>query len=103
MNHTEYRAKNNNPNLTDTNEIATTETKYQTDFYAAVKYQYLINFYGDSTHRNDKIHRNYQYIWDRDTKYQFRIGIFLVNQIFGCINNVVISPRFLLEGLPRPG
>ena len=32
-----------NPNQTDTNEIATKETKYQTDFYSAEKYQYLTN------------------------------------------------------------
>ena len=33
-----------NRNQTDTNEIATTETKYQTDFYSAEKYQYLTKF-----------------------------------------------------------
>ena len=30
-----------NQNQTDTNEMATTEAKCQTDFYAAEKYQYL--------------------------------------------------------------
>ena len=29
-----------NRNQTDTNEMATEETKYQTDFYSAKKYQY---------------------------------------------------------------
>ena len=33
-----------NQNQTDTNEMATTETKYQTDFYFAQKYQYLTKF-----------------------------------------------------------
>ena len=32
--------KMTNRNQTDTNEMATTETKYQTDFYSAEKYQY---------------------------------------------------------------
>ena len=36
--------KMTNRNQTDTNEIATTETKYQTDFYSAEKYQYLTKF-----------------------------------------------------------
>ena len=31
-------------NQTDTNEIAITEIKYQTDFYFAEKYQYLTKF-----------------------------------------------------------
>ena len=31
--------KMTNRNQTDTNEMATTETKYQTDFYSAEKYQ----------------------------------------------------------------
>ena len=31
-------------NQTDTNEMATTETKYQTDFYSAQKYQYITKF-----------------------------------------------------------
>ena len=30
-----FRKKNSNRNQTDTNEMATTETKYQTDFYSA--------------------------------------------------------------------
>ena len=33
-----------NRNQTDTNEMTNTETKYQTDFYSAEKYQYLTNF-----------------------------------------------------------
>ena len=33
--------KMKNRNQTDTNEMTTTETKYQTDFYRAEKYQYL--------------------------------------------------------------
>ena len=33
-----------NQNQTDTNEMATTETKYQTNFYSAEKYQYLTKF-----------------------------------------------------------
>ena len=33
-----------NQNQTDTNEMATTETKFQTDFYFAQKYQYLTKF-----------------------------------------------------------
>ena len=32
--------KMTNQNQTDTNEMATTETKYQTDFYSFEKYQY---------------------------------------------------------------
>ena len=32
--------KMTNQNQTDTNEMTTTETKYQTDFYSAEKYQY---------------------------------------------------------------
>ena len=32
--------KMTNRNQTNTNEMATTETKYQTDFYFAEKYQY---------------------------------------------------------------
>ena len=32
-------SKMRNQNQTDTNEITTTETKYQTDFYSAEKYQ----------------------------------------------------------------
>ena len=32
--------KMTNQNQTDTNEMATTETKCQTDFYSAEKYQY---------------------------------------------------------------
>ena len=32
--------KMTNRNQTDTNEMTTTETKYQTDFYSAEKYQY---------------------------------------------------------------
>ena len=33
-----------NRNQTDTNEIATTKIKYQTDFYSAEKYRYLTKF-----------------------------------------------------------
>ena len=33
-----------NQNQTDTNEIVTTEAKYQTDFYSAEKYKYLTKF-----------------------------------------------------------
>ena len=33
-----------NQNQTDTNEMVTTETKYQTDFYSVQKYQYLTKF-----------------------------------------------------------
>ena len=33
-----------NQNQTDTNEIATTEAKYQTNLYSAEKYQYLTKF-----------------------------------------------------------
>ena len=36
--------KMTNQNRTDTNEMATTKTKYQTDFYSAEKYQYLTKF-----------------------------------------------------------
>ena len=36
--------KMTNQNQTDTNEIVTTETKNQTDFYPAGKYQYLNKF-----------------------------------------------------------
>ena len=36
--------KMRNQNQTDTNETATTETKYQTDFYSVEKYQYLTKF-----------------------------------------------------------
>ena len=36
--------KMTNQNQTDTNEIATMESKYQTDFYFAEKYQYLTKF-----------------------------------------------------------
>ena len=36
--------KMTNRNQTDTNEIAITETKYQTDLYFAEKYQYLTKF-----------------------------------------------------------
>ena len=33
-----------NQNQTDSNEVATMTTKYQTDFYSAEKYQYLTKF-----------------------------------------------------------
>ena len=33
-----------NQNQTDTNEMATTETKYQTDFYSAEKYNIIPTF-----------------------------------------------------------
>ena len=33
--------KKTDRNQTDTNEMATTESKYQTNFYSAEKYQYL--------------------------------------------------------------
>ena len=33
-----------NRDQTDTNEMATTKTKYQTNFYSAPKYQYLTKF-----------------------------------------------------------
>ena len=33
-----------NQTQTNTNVIATTETKYQTDFYSAKKYQHLTKF-----------------------------------------------------------
>ena len=36
--------KMTNQNQTDTNEMATTETKYQTDFDSVEKYQYLTKF-----------------------------------------------------------
>ena len=61
-----------NRNETDTNEMATIETNYQTDFYSAVYHQYSTNFYGDYS-RKYKIPRN----WDRDTKYRFGISIFI--------------------------
>ena len=72
-----------NRNQNDTNEIATTETKYQNDFYSCEKYQYLTKFYEDRAQDTDKIQRKYQEISDRNTKYRFGIGIFLVYQIFG--------------------
>ena len=37
--------KMTNRNQTDANEIATTETKCQTDLYSSEKYQYLTKFY----------------------------------------------------------
>ena len=43
-----------NRNQTDTNEIATTETKYQADFYSSEKYQYLTKFYEAHTEDSDK-------------------------------------------------
>ena len=72
-----------NRNQTDTNETATTETKYQTYFYSAEKCQYLTKFQADRTQDSDKIPRKYQEIWDRNTKYRFGIAIFLVYQILG--------------------
>ena len=74
---------NQNQNQTDTNVMATTKTKYQTNFYSAGKYQYLTKFQEDRTPDNDKIQRKYQEISDINTKYRFGIGIFLVYQIFG--------------------
>ena len=35
-----FSEKKTNQNQTDTNEMATTETKYQIDFYSDEKYQY---------------------------------------------------------------
>ena len=39
-----FSGKMTNQNQTDTNEMATAETKYQTDFYSAEKYQYFTKF-----------------------------------------------------------
>ena len=75
--------KFSNRNQTDTNEMATTETKYQTDFYSAKNTNILPNFNKGLPQNTDKIPRKYQEIWDRNTKYRFGIGIFLVYQIFG--------------------
>ena len=49
-----------NRNQTDTNDIATTETKYQTDVYSFGKYQYLIKFCEDHSQVTDKIPRKYK-------------------------------------------
>ena len=71
-----------NRNQTDTNGIAHTETKYQTDFYSAEKYQYLFK----KTVLKIPIkyqEKTYQEIWDRITKNRFGIGIFLVYRIIG--------------------
>ena len=62
-----------NRNQSDTNEMgmATTETKFQTDFYPAEKYQYVTKFLEDRIQLTDKIPRKYQEIWDRNAKYRF--------------------------------
>ena len=52
--------KMTNRSQTDTNEIANTETKSQTDFYAFPKYQDFTKFYEDRTQVTDKIPRKYQ-------------------------------------------
>ena len=62
--------------------MATTETKYQTDFYSAKNTNILPNFEKGFL-KNDKIPRKYREIWDRNTKYRFGIGIFLVYHILG--------------------
>ena len=73
-----------NRNQTDTNEMATTETKYQADFYSAEKNTNIKpNFNKAVLKITDKIPRKYQEIWDINTKYRFGIGIFLVCQILG--------------------
>ena len=70
-------------NQTDTNEMATTETKYQTDFYSAQKYQYLTNFKKIVFKIPIKYQEDTKKFRDRNTKYRFGFGIFLAYQIFG--------------------
>ena len=73
-----------NQNQTDTNEMATTEIKYLTDFYSAEKNTNMKpNFNIECSQNADTIPRKYQEIWDRNTKYRFGFGIFLVYQIIG--------------------
>ena len=73
-----------NLNQTDTSEIATTVTKYQTDFILPKNTNIKPNFKETvHTQDSDKIPRKCQEIWNRNTKYRFGIGIFLVYQIFG--------------------
>ena len=52
--------KMRNRNQTDTNEIANTETKYQTYFYFFPKYQDFTKFYEDRTQVTYKIPRKKQ-------------------------------------------
>ena len=70
-----------NRNQTNTNEMATTETKYQTDFYSTEKYQYLKKNNKSVLKNTDKIPRKYRDIGDRNATYRFGIGILLVYQI----------------------
>ena len=72
-----------NRNQTDTNEMAATETKYQTDFILPKNTNIKPNFNKALLKITDKIPRKYQESWDINTKYRFGIGIFLVYQILG--------------------
>ena len=58
-----------NRNQTDTNEMATTETKYQTDFILPKNTNIKPNFNKAVLKINDKILRKYQEIWDINIKY----------------------------------
>ena len=61
---------------TDTNEMATTETKYQTNFYTSKNTDIKSNFIkAVGTQFTDKITIKCE-IWDINTKYLFGIGIF---------------------------
>ena len=70
-----------NQNQTDTNEMATTETKYQTDFYSAPKYQYLTKFKKIVLKIPIKYQENTKKFGTEITEYRFGFGIFLVYQI----------------------
>ena len=73
-----------NRNQTDTNEMTNTETKFQTNFYSAQKYQYLTKFYQDHSQNSDKIPRNTKkFGTEIPNTYRFGFGVFLVYQIFG--------------------
>ena len=68
--------KMTNRNQTDTNEMTTTETKYETDFYSVEKYIYLTKLFRRSYSRYRK---KYQELWVRNTKNRFGIVVFLVD------------------------
>ena len=80
-----------NRNQTDTNEMATIETKYQTIFILPKNTNIKANFnkavlkipikYQENTKKIPS--KKTSKIWDINTKYRFGIGIFLVYQIVG--------------------
>ena len=75
--------KMTNQNQTDTNEMATKKPNTKPIFILPKNTNIKPNFNIERSQNADKIPRKYQEIWDRNTKYRFGFGIFLVYQIFG--------------------